>query len=83
MYSYYYSLIILWVTLPSFFPETIILVLNQTISFTLITAGHVKPHFDNRCKVFELDPCDGHGKVCLVYKDVKAGRWNSDNMLSG
>lgn len=35
--------------------------------------GHVKPHFDNRCKVFELDPCDGHGKVCLVYKDVKAG----------
>ena len=53
---------------------TKILFLNQIISFTLITAGHVKPHFDNRCKVFELDPCDGHGKVCLVYKDVKAGR---------
>lgn len=35
--------------------------------------GHVKPHFDNRCKVFELDPCDGFGKVCLVYKDIKAG----------
>ncbi|XP_068691129.1 tubulin polyglutamylase complex subunit 2-like [Montipora foliosa] len=35
--------------------------------------GHVKPHFDTRCKVFELDPCDSFGKVCLVYKDVKAG----------
>lgn len=35
--------------------------------------GHIKPHFDNRCKVFELDPCDGYGKVCLVYKDIKAG----------
>ena len=37
--------------------------------------GHIKPHFDNRCKVFELDPCDGFGKVCLVYKDIKAGMW--------
>ncbi|XP_032217951.1 tubulin polyglutamylase complex subunit 2 isoform X2 [Nematostella vectensis] len=35
--------------------------------------GHVKPHFDSRSKLFELDPCDGFGKVCLVYKDVKAG----------
>ncbi|XP_066021529.1 tubulin polyglutamylase complex subunit 2-like [Pocillopora verrucosa] len=35
--------------------------------------GHLKPHFDNRCKVFELDPCDSYGKVCLVYKDIKAG----------
>lgn len=35
--------------------------------------GHIKPHFDNRCKLFELDPCDGYGKVCLVYKDIKAG----------
>ncbi|XP_031551944.1 tubulin polyglutamylase complex subunit 2-like [Actinia tenebrosa] len=35
--------------------------------------GHVKPHFDNRCKVFEVDPCDGSGKVCLVYKHIRAG----------
>ncbi|CAH3138253.1 unnamed protein product [Pocillopora meandrina] len=35
--------------------------------------GHIKPHFDNRCKVFELDACDSYGKVCLVYKDIKAG----------
>ncbi|XP_072037495.1 tubulin polyglutamylase complex subunit 2-like [Amphiura filiformis] len=31
------------------------------------------PHFDQRSCVFELDPCDGHGKVCLVYKDTKPG----------
>ncbi|RMX38523.1 hypothetical protein pdam_00020755 [Pocillopora damicornis] len=27
--------------------------------------GHIKPHFDNRCKVFELDPCDSYGLVSL------------------
>lgn len=32
-----------------------------------------KPSFDSRCKVFELDPCDGYGKVCLVYREAKAG----------
>lgn len=41
-------------------------------------SGHIKPHFDNRCKLFELDPCDGHGKVCLVYKDIKAGMSKSN-----
>ena len=74
MYSYYYSLMNSLGNPLGIFPETIILFLNQIISFTLITAGHLKPHFDNRCKVFELDPCDGYGKVCLVYKDVKAGK---------
>ncbi len=32
------------------------------------------PHFDQRSRVFELDPCDGHGKVCLVYKETKPGK---------
>lgn len=36
-------------------------------------SGYEKPTFDSRCKVFELDPCDGYGKVCLVYKENKTG----------
>ncbi|GLH10162.1 Uncharacterized protein GBIM_15131 [Gryllus bimaculatus] len=27
------------------------------------------PNFGVRCKIFELDPCDGMAKVCLVYMD--------------
>ncbi|XP_054253300.1 tubulin polyglutamylase complex subunit 2 isoform X6 [Indicator indicator] len=30
-----------------------------------------KPHFDSRSLIFELDPCNGNGKVCLVYKQAK------------
>jgi len=29
--------------------------------------GRSLPHYDGRCKIFELDPCSGFGKVCLVY----------------
>lgn len=36
-------------------------------------AGLEKPTFDMRCKIYELDPCDGYGKVCLVYKENKTG----------
>ncbi|XP_070542797.1 tubulin polyglutamylase complex subunit 2-like isoform X1 [Ptychodera flava] len=32
-----------------------------------------KPHFDTRSRAFELDPCEGYGKVCLVYKNTKPG----------
>eukprot|EP00794_Sanderia_malayensis_P009848 gene9848-10858_t len=35
--------------------------------------GRAKPHFDQRNRIFELDNCAGNGKVCLVYKEVKAG----------
>lgn len=42
------------------------------IQFVLF-AGLEKPTFDNRCKIYELDPCDGYGKVCLVYRESKAG----------
>nr|XP_002740692.2 PREDICTED: tubulin polyglutamylase complex subunit 2-like [Saccoglossus kowalevskii] len=31
------------------------------------------PHFDTRSRVFELDPCEGYGKVCFVYRDTKPG----------
>ncbi|MGH0184290.1 UNVERIFIED_CONTAM: hypothetical protein FKN15_014640 [Acipenser sinensis] len=31
----------------------------------------VKPHFDSRSRIFELDACNGNGKVCLVYRNVK------------
>ena len=41
--------------------------------FLCYFVGHVRPHFDSRSKVFELDPCGGFGKVCLVYNDLKAG----------
>lgn len=34
-------------------------------------SGTERPTFDSRCKIFELDPCDGYGKVCLVYKENK------------
>ncbi|XP_040840852.1 tubulin polyglutamylase complex subunit 2 [Ochotona curzoniae] len=30
-----------------------------------------KPHFDSRNVIFELDSCNGNGKVCLVYKSRK------------
>ncbi|XP_027468481.1 tubulin polyglutamylase complex subunit 2-like isoform X1 [Zalophus californianus] len=30
-----------------------------------------KPHSDSRSVIFELDPCNGNGKVCLVYKRGK------------
>ncbi|XP_078616408.1 tubulin polyglutamylase complex subunit 2-like [Branchiostoma floridae x Branchiostoma japonicum] len=33
----------------------------------------VKPHFDSRSRIFELDPCEGTGKVCLVFKNTKPG----------
>nr|CAD7448749.1 unnamed protein product [Timema bartmani] len=28
-----------------------------------------RPNFGVKCKIFELDPCQGIGKVCLVYMD--------------
>ncbi|KAI5091452.1 tubulin polyglutamylase complex subunit 2 [Silurus meridionalis] len=28
-----------------------------------------QPHFDSRSRIFELDPCSGNGRVCLVYKN--------------
>ncbi|PNI60692.1 TPGS2 isoform 17 [Pan troglodytes] len=33
-----------------------------------------KPHFDSRSVIFELDSCNGSGKVCLVYKSGKPGQ---------
>jgi tubulin polyglutamylase complex subunit 2 len=37
------------------------------------SVSYSKPTFDHRSHVFELDPCDGYCKVCLVYKNVKLG----------
>ncbi|XP_032888125.1 tubulin polyglutamylase complex subunit 2 isoform X4 [Amblyraja radiata] len=31
-----------------------------------------KPHFNSQCRIFELDSCDGNGKVCLVYKNTQS-----------
>ncbi|XP_044517453.1 tubulin polyglutamylase complex subunit 2-like isoform X2 [Gracilinanus agilis] len=36
-----------------------------------------KPHFDSRSIIFELDSCNGNGKVCLVYR-----RTSPDNFTS-
>lgn len=35
--------------------------------------GPSLPHFDSRSRIFELDSCDGNGKVCLVYKSCTPG----------
>ncbi|KAI0234613.1 Tubulin polyglutamylase complex subunit 2 [Lamellibrachia satsuma] len=32
-----------------------------------------KPRFDHRSRIFELDHCDGFGKVCYVYRNTKPG----------
>ncbi|XP_066566803.1 tubulin polyglutamylase complex subunit 2 isoform X2 [Amia ocellicauda] len=32
-----------------------------------------EPHFDSRSRIFELDPCSGNGKVCLVYRNTEPG----------
>jgi len=32
-----------------------------------------KPKFNHRSRIFELDPCDGYSKVCLVYHGTKLG----------
>ncbi|KAG7476537.1 hypothetical protein MATL_G00084000 [Megalops atlanticus] len=31
------------------------------------------PHFDSRSRIFELDPCGGNGKVCLVFNNCTPG----------
>ncbi|XP_028970166.2 tubulin polyglutamylase complex subunit 2 isoform X2 [Esox lucius] len=36
-------------------------------------SGPAEPHFDSRSRIFELDPCCGNGKVCLVYKNCLKG----------
>ena len=34
------------------------------------------PHFDDSSRNFELDSCNGYGKVCLVYKRTRNGKHN-------
>jgi tubulin polyglutamylase complex subunit 2 len=36
------------------------------------------PHFDESSRNFELDNCNGYGKVCLVYRNSKPGIMCSD-----
>ncbi|XP_034389327.1 tubulin polyglutamylase complex subunit 2 isoform X3 [Cyclopterus lumpus] len=36
-------------------------------------SGDPAPHFDSRSRIFEMDPCGGNGKVCLVYRNCTAG----------
>ncbi|XP_078493384.1 tubulin polyglutamylase complex subunit 2-like isoform X1 [Ciona intestinalis] len=35
--------------------------------------GDDEPHFDGRSRIFELDACNGVGKVCLVYMKAVPG----------
>lgn len=60
--------------------QHIALYLKVKLSFELVTLcfadaenGAEKPHFDSRSRIFELDPCAGNGKVCLVYKNCSEG----------
>ena len=36
------------------------------------------PHFDDTSKNFEIDNCNGFGKVCLVYRNSKSGAFSSE-----
>ncbi|CAF0926373.1 unnamed protein product, partial [Brachionus calyciflorus] len=36
------------------------------------------PHFDDLSRNFELDNCNGYGKVCLVYRNAKPGMMISE-----
>ncbi|RNA15524.1 dnaJ -like protein [Brachionus plicatilis] len=36
------------------------------------------PHFDDLSRNFELDNCNGYGKVCLVYRNAKPGMMVSE-----
>jgi len=45
---------------------------SDTLDNTLI------PHFDETSCNFELDNCNGFGKVCLVYRNTKPGTNNSE-----
>ncbi|KAM9814042.1 tubulin polyglutamylase complex subunit 2 [Neosynchiropus ocellatus] len=38
-----------------------------------LAPGPSLPHFDSRSRIFELDSCEGNGKVCLVYKNCTPG----------
>ncbi|XP_020823055.1 tubulin polyglutamylase complex subunit 2-like isoform X2 [Phascolarctos cinereus] len=44
-----------------------------------------KPHFDSRSLIFELDSCNGNGKVCLVYRKTSPAKeskiWFLDRAL--
>ncbi|XP_012937161.1 tubulin polyglutamylase complex subunit 2 isoform X1 [Aplysia californica] len=43
-----------------------------------LSGGRKPPSFcDSR--IFELDPCDGHGKVCLVYNETSQGGSGSES----
>ncbi|CAI5783400.1 Hypothetical predicted protein [Podarcis lilfordi] len=46
---------------------------RSAFSFSPKVTGQLeKPHLDSRSLVFELDPCGGNGKVCLVYRNTKS-----------
>ncbi|XP_033109744.1 tubulin polyglutamylase complex subunit 2-like [Anneissia japonica] len=46
-----------------------------------LSHGRKLPHFDIRSRVFELDPCEGYGKVCLVYNNAKQGTPAADSEI--
>ncbi|XP_071168630.1 tubulin polyglutamylase complex subunit 2-like isoform X1 [Mytilus edulis] len=45
--------------------------------------GIEKPSFDSRCKIYEMDPCDGYGRVCLVFRENKTGYIDSQELFDG
>lgn len=42
------------------------------------TTSRSCPKFDERSRNFELDNCNGYGKICLVYPSCQPGEMNSD-----
>ncbi|XP_041362892.1 tubulin polyglutamylase complex subunit 2-like [Gigantopelta aegis] len=37
------------------------------------SSGVDKPSLTESCRIYELDPCNGYGKVCLVYRAPRKG----------
>jgi len=52
-----------------------VLIVNvaQELCVMYFIEASAKPKFDHRSRIFELDPCDGYSKVCLVYSGTKLG----------
>lgn len=48
------------------------------LNYDLFIKETLIPHFDDSSRNFELDNCGGYGKVCLVYRNTKAGLISSE-----
>ena len=61
---------------------TVFVVQTMFVVQTVVSSPVVeRPSLTGACRIFELDPCGGYGKVCLVYRTACKGRNTSDNSI--